>query len=86
MPSAFAPIRKDNNVKILIDGENYFKHLAQQLKLAEKEIFIADWWISPKLHLVRPVCLDEEDKYLENRVDMLLKSAVILLIINLFIG
>jgi phospholipase D1/2 len=41
----------------MIDGEMYFRNLAEELARAQSEIFITDWWLCPKYYLMRPVCL-----------------------------
>lgn len=73
---AFAPVRKGNRVKILIDGEAYFRNLAEELKRAENEIFITGWWVMDKYYLTRPVCLENESQYEQNRLDVILQQAV----------
>lgn len=32
--NSFAPLRRENKVKIMIDGEMYFRNLAEELKNA----------------------------------------------------
>jgi phospholipase D1/2 len=54
---SFAPERRDNKVKLMIDGEMYFRSVAEELQRAESEIYISDWWLVPKYYLVRPVSL-----------------------------
>lgn len=53
-------MRHGNKVKVMIDGELYFKNLAEEISRAQSEIFITDWWFVEKLYLVRPVCLERE--------------------------
>lgn len=67
--SSFAPLRRGNRVKILIDGEAYFRNLAEEISRAENEIFMTGWWIMAKYYLVRPVCLENEGQYIHNRLD-----------------
>lgn len=56
----------------MIDGEMYFKNVVLELEKAESEIFITDWWLAPKLHMIRPVCLDKEEEHEKYRLDNLL--------------
>lgn len=61
----------------MIDGEMYFRNLADALEKAESEIFITDWWLCPKYFLVRPVSLlskTDKEKY---RLDCLLNKAAL---------
>jgi phospholipase D1/2 len=70
-------MRKLNNVRLMIDGEMYFRNLADALEKAESEIFITDWWLCPKYYLVRPISLlskTDKEKY---RLDCLLNKAAL---------
>lgn len=40
----------------------YFSALLDALRLAEREIFIADWWLTPYLYLRRQQPLQAEDR------------------------
>jgi len=57
----FAPTRRQNKMRICIDGEQYFKRMIQELNNATYEIYISDWWMVPQYYLARPVTLDNED-------------------------
>lgn len=46
-----------------------------EIEKAENEIFITDWWLSPKLHMIRPVCLEREEESIKTRLDMVLLAA-----------
>lgn len=72
---SFAPLRKNNKVKLMIDGEMYFRNLAEELKNAQSEIFICDWWICSKYYLVRPINLKNDLDNQQFRLDQLLLSA-----------
>ncbi|KAI0983513.1 hypothetical protein GJ496_007968 [Pomphorhynchus laevis] len=65
---SFAPIRSNSKVKWIVDGASYFKAVAEFIEMAQRQIFITDWFLSPELHLKRP--------HLDNRyrLDKLLKS------------
>jgi hypothetical protein len=54
---------------MMIDGELHFKNVAIEIDRAQSEIFITDWWLVPKLHMVRPVCLDKESESEKTRLD-----------------
>ena len=58
--SSYAPLRKNNKVRLMIDGELYFKNVAEELMKAQSEIFITDWWLCAKYYLIRPVNLNVE--------------------------
>jgi len=69
--SSFAPVRPPTAVcKWYVDGEHYFEDIYNSLLHAKKEVFIADWWLSPELHLKRPV-VDETNTY---RLDTILSQ------------
>lgn len=53
-----------------VTGQDYFPAVKEALERATKEVFIADWWLSPELHLTRPVTLIEG----ENRLDLILET------------
>jgi phosphatidylserine/phosphatidylglycerophosphate/cardiolipin synthase-like enzyme len=73
--SSFAPMRRDNRIRLMIDGEMYFRNLAEELSRAQSEIFITDWWMCPKYFLVRPVSLASVDDKEKFRLDCLLYKA-----------
>ena len=52
---SFAPMREKNSMKSYIRGENYFKEVYRLLETAQKEILIADWYLSPEVPLLRPI-------------------------------
>jgi phospholipase D1/2 len=74
--SSFAPIRKGNNIRLMIDGEMYFRNVADEISRAQSEIFITDWWLCPKYYLVRPICLASKADTEQYRLDCLLNKAV----------
>jgi hypothetical protein len=69
---AFAPLRRGNRVRVCIDGEMYFKHMCDEIKDAESEIFITDWWICAKYYLKRPINMASEEDNESFRLDHLL--------------
>lgn len=77
---SFAPLRRGNKVRILIDGEMYFRNVAEQIRKAESEIFITDWWMVAKYYLERPIRLTDIEDNTTSRLDLLLLAAVRFLI------
>ncbi|WUR02306.1 phospholipase D (PLD2) [Vairimorpha necatrix] len=67
----FSPVRYDNIVNFFVDGKNYFEDLYYNLRKAKKEIFLAGWWIFPKLFLKRNKKGAYKKRY---RLDHLLKE------------
>ena len=60
---SFSPICTNNFAKFYINGftePNYFGDLHDELLKARKSVLITDWWLSPELHLKRPI---EEHPY-----------------------
>ncbi|XP_048380134.1 phospholipase D2 [Stegostoma tigrinum] len=64
---SFVPARRDIQVRWFVNGSEYFSAVADALEQAKEDIFIADWWLSPEIHLKRPA----RSNYW--RLDMLLK-------------
>lgn len=44
------------------------KHAANMIEMAQEEIFIADWWLSPEIYMKRP--MNEGNRW---RLDELLR-------------
>jgi len=54
--NSFAPLRPPTALcRWYVDGEHYFEDIYNSLIEAKKEVFIADWWLSPEFYLKRPV-------------------------------
>ncbi|KAM7536021.1 hypothetical protein Aperf_G00000096534 [Anoplocephala perfoliata] len=51
---SFAPVRKDGQMLLCIDGASYMDAVANGIEGAKCEIFITDWWLSPEIFLKRP--------------------------------
>ncbi|XP_072941538.1 phospholipase D1 isoform X2 [Epargyreus clarus] len=51
---SFAPPRAATPVATLVDGSAYLSAVADAMELAQEEIFIADWWLSPEIYMKRP--------------------------------
>ena len=69
--ASFAPERPKASCEFYIDGENYFKDVYEAIDSAQNMIFICDWWLYPKLYLLRGEDQVYDDKN-PGRVDQLL--------------
>jgi phospholipase D1/2 len=68
---SFARVRKNkNSVHFIIDGEDYFKAVAEGIERAQSQLMITGWYISPEFQLMRPL-----SRHREKRLDLLLKGA-----------
>ena len=65
---SFAPIRDDSHCKWFVDGCDYMDSIADSIEAAREEIFITGFFLSPEIHLKRPMVCG--DKW---RLDKLLK-------------
>lgn len=54
----------------------YFRNVAEQIRKAESEIFITDWWMVAKYYLERPIKLSDLEDNATSRFDQLLLAAV----------
>ncbi|XP_022246655.1 phospholipase D1-like [Limulus polyphemus] len=78
---SFAPVRNNVSCRWFIDGATYFEAVADALQLAQEEIFITDWWLSPEIYLKRPVIHGERwrlDKILQRKAQQGVKIFVLL--------
>ena len=75
---SFAPERENTLCRWFVDGEDYFSAVYEALKGAKREVYITDWWLSPKLYLKRPVALEKGKRNEEYRLDLVLKGLVLL--------
>ncbi|XP_011261406.2 phospholipase D2 isoform X1 [Camponotus floridanus] len=53
--NSFAPYRSSIFATWFVDGADYMTAVADALENAKEEIFIADWWLSPEIHMKRPM-------------------------------
>jgi len=53
--NSFAPYRLSISATWFVDGADYMSAVADALENAKEEIFIADWWLSPEIHMKRPM-------------------------------
>ncbi|KAI8587708.1 hypothetical protein BDZ88DRAFT_424528 [Geranomyces variabilis] len=70
----FAPVRKlqsSTHVEWLVDGSSHFEQVYKAIVSAEKEILIADWFITPEIFLLRAVD-GVHPEHLGSRLDRLL--------------
>jgi phospholipase D1/2 len=51
----------NNKVVLLIGGAEYFNDLHEKLLTAQRSIYIAMFWLSPELYLLRPVLKGRSD-------------------------
>ncbi|XP_039278492.1 phospholipase D1-like [Nilaparvata lugens] len=54
--TSFAPVRdaEVSRAAWLVDGRSYMAAVADAMEAAREEIYIADWWLSPEIHMKRP--------------------------------
>lgn len=52
--NSFSSVHKFCSAQWFVEASNYYKHLYKSLMNAKESIFIAGWWISPELPLIRP--------------------------------
>jgi len=57
---SFAPVHNNCNVSWYINGSKYYEALLNMLKTAQKRIYIASWYLSPGLFLLRGKNLDKQ--------------------------
>lgn len=61
---SFAPPRPMCYARPIVDGQEHFDQILSAIQLAQEEILICDWWLSPNVHLARgdrgPAQLGEE--------------------------
>ncbi|XP_055588659.1 phospholipase D2 [Uranotaenia lowii] len=78
---SFAPIRPGMQAGWLVDGASYMSAVADALEGATEEIFIADWMLSPEIHMKRPA-IDADywrlDKILKRKAEQGIKIFVLL--------
>ncbi|KAK4058234.1 hypothetical protein OIO90_000973 [Microbotryomycetes sp. JL221] len=57
---SFADVKEGNDIKWFINGHDYFWAVSEILEQAKEIICIADWWLTPELHLRRPPAKHED--------------------------
>lgn len=51
---SFAPVRASTVAAWFVDGAAYMSAVADAMEAAREEIYVADWWLSPEIHMKRP--------------------------------
>ncbi|VDK21978.1 unnamed protein product [Anisakis simplex] len=74
------PLRRTQSCQWFVDGRKYMEHAANMMELAQEEIFIADWWLSPEIYLKRP--LIEGNRW---RLDELLRVCISWIVLLTFL-
>lgn len=61
---SFCEIYDNSDVHFYVNGygRNYFHDVYEELIKAKKDVFINDWFFSPKIHLKRPCEINEETR------------------------
>lgn len=77
---SFAPVRSSTLAGWFVDGASYMSAVADALEAATEEIYIADWWLSPEIHMKRPAI--DGDYW---RLDKILKRKAVIIEFVLFI-
>ena len=72
---SFEKTRKNCLTKFLLNGKDYFNLLEEDLKKAQKEIFIAGWFFVADLYLQRGYSIEEYQKNMKTIGDILLDKA-----------
>ena len=67
---SFSPVRENCFTKVLINAEEYYEQLLDDLNAARYEIFIRGWWVCPELYLKRPI-----ERFPESRLDVVIQKA-----------
>ena len=70
----FSPLRFNNSCQWIVDANDYFTAVYHELKKAKREVYITDWWLTPKLYLERRLALDRNCRNESSRLDLVLKK------------
>ncbi|XP_011637945.1 phospholipase D2 isoform X2 [Pogonomyrmex barbatus] len=79
--NSFAPYRTSISATWFVDGADYMSAVADALENAKEEIFIADWWLSPEIHMKRPMSGGDYwrlDKILQRKANQGVKIFVLI--------
>lgn len=77
---SFAPVRSSVLAAWFVDGASYMSAVADALEAATEEIYIADWWLSPEIHMKRPAI--DGDYW---RLDKILKRKAVIITFTQFL-
>jgi phospholipase D1/2 len=78
---SFAPQRHSSDVKWFVDGADYMETVANAISTAKEEIFITGFFISPEIHLKRPIVEGEIwrlDKLLQRKAEEGIKIYILI--------
>ncbi|CAF4114210.1 unnamed protein product, partial [Rotaria sordida] len=64
---SFVPQRHRQYAQWFTNGQSYMEAIAKAILAAQEEIFIASWWLSPEVTLIRPY--DDDSMRLDNLLD-----------------
>lgn len=78
---SFANERENNKVIFLVGGAEFFNDLHEKLLTAQKSIYIAMFWLSPELYLVRPVVKGRSDLRIMDILKMKAEQGLIIKIL-----
>ncbi|XP_018370559.1 PREDICTED: phospholipase D2 isoform X2 [Trachymyrmex cornetzi] len=79
--NSFAPYRSSISATWFVDGADYMSAVADALENAKEEIFIADWWLSPEIHMKRPMSNGDYwrlDKILQRKANQGVKIFILI--------
>ncbi|CAF2832619.1 unnamed protein product [Rotaria sp. Silwood2] len=65
--NSYAPRRQQQYAHWFINGQSYMEAVAKAILAAREEIFIAAWWLSPEVTLIRP--WNDDSMRLDNLLD-----------------
>ncbi|KAG1700187.1 hypothetical protein DVH05_011995 [Phytophthora capsici] len=63
------PVHMTSFAQWYVDGSGAYEAMYHAIQSAQKEIFIAGWWVCPTIHLLRPA-----EHYPESRLDVALQK------------
>ncbi|RLN51367.1 hypothetical protein BBJ29_000682 [Phytophthora kernoviae] len=63
------PMHMSSFAQWYVDGSGAYEAIYHAIQSAQKEIFIAGWWVCPTIHLLRPA-----EQYPESRLDLALQK------------
>jgi phospholipase D1/2 len=79
--NSFAPERNFNKVVVLVGGSEFFNDLHEKLLTAQRSIYIAMFWLSPELYLLRPVLKGRSDLRIMDILKLKAEQGVIIKIL-----
>eukprot|EP01127_Copromyxa_protea_P015007 TRINITY_DN4263_c0_g3_i1.p1 TRINITY_DN4263_c0_g3~~TRINITY_DN4263_c0_g3_i1.p1 ORF type:complete len:998 (+),score=126.65 TRINITY_DN4263_c0_g3_i1:308-2995(+) len=67
--NSFSPLTRSQRATWFVNGKEYFRFLVSMLRAAQKRVYIADWYFSPGVYLIREPVIDKS-----TRIDRILKE------------